>query len=340
MLVNKTKLLRNTLLALWAFWCFTPLPGIAQVNDTTTDTYDSTLTDYLIFDSLLLEELASDSTSFFSLLESLSNENYIKSMLSLRAGYSGQITNAGRTIGINQYGFNAGVSFYHKSGMYADVSGYWNSDQIPNYTTTIADVGYMGNFTPNWGFWASYTHYFYSGGSSDSTIYPFSNAINASTNYYIKNLSFGVDYSFTFGTETAHRIRINTGYTLATQKKWWIFDRVSFSPNLSMLLGNANVVSWQTNLAKQQELIRRIGWKRYRYLQINEPEKLAEFLTTQVESNAFGIMNYSLFIPVTFTIKKFSVMINYTLNAPVALPGEVLDTSVNNYFSSTALFTF
>lgn len=326
--------------ALGAFWCLLPLTTQAQTQDSNAVNYDSLLTDYLYFDSLLLDELTSDSASFFSLLESLGSENYLKSMFTLRAGYSGQVTNAGRTIGINQYGFNAGVSYYHKSGVYADVSGYWNSDQIPNYSTTITDIGYMGNFEPSWSYWASYTHYFYAGSASDSTVYPFTNALNASSNYYIKKFSVGVDYSFTFGIETAHRIRINTGYSFITNKKWWIMDRISFTPNLSMLMGNANVVSWQTNLAKQQELIKRIGWRRYRYLQINEPDKLAAFLTTQVETNTFGVMNYSLFLPLTFTMGKFSLMANYTLNLPVALPGETLDTTVNNYFSTTLLFTF
>ncbi len=178
-------------LALWGFFCLLPSPKLqAQIwnqEDTLFINYDSLLSEYLYFDSLLLDELTSDSASFMQLLDDLMGEKYIKSSFSTRIGYSGQITNAGRTIGINQYGFNAGVSYYHKSGFFADVSGYWNSDRVPNYNTTIIDVGYMGNFAPNWSYWASYSHYFYTKTEGDAINFPFTDAINASTNYYLKN---------------------------------------------------------------------------------------------------------------------------------------------------------
>ncbi len=328
-------------IALLGFCCLSYSPVLAQKDTTqvTAPDYDSLLLDYLYFDSLLLDELTSDSASFLQLLDNLMEEKYIKSAFSTRIGYSGQITNAGRTIGINQFGFNAGVSYYHKSGIFADLSGYWNSDQVPNYNTTIIDVGYMGNFSPKWSYWASYNHYFFSKTEDDAITFPFTDAINASTNYYLKKLSFGVDYSFSFGSETAHRIRLNTSYNLA-KNDWWIFDRVSLSPNLSLLMGNASVVSWQVNSAREKTLINRIGMMKYRYLENNDPDRLNELLLYPVESNAFGIMNYSLFVPVTFTIKKLSLMVNYTLNLPVALPGEELDTSLNNYVSTTLIFTF
>lgn len=336
--IRKYKFLALALLG----FCSLPYSSVIAQQDSTeiiSSDYDSLLLDYLYFDSLLLDELTSDSASFLQLLDNLMDEKYIKSAFSTRIGYSGQITNAGRTIGINQFGFNAGVSYYHKSGVFADVSGYWNSDQIPNYTTTIIDLGYMGNFTPNWSYWASFNHYFFSKTDNNTITNPFTNAINASTNYYIKKLSFGIDYSYSFGEETAHRIRLNTSYNLS-KSNWWIFDRVSFSPNLSLLMGNASVVSWQINLAKEQQVIDRIGMMRYNYLQNNNPDRLDNLLAYPVESNAFGVMNYSLFVPVTFTIKKLSLMVNYTLNKPVALQGEELDTSFNNYLSTTLIFTF
>ena len=330
-------------LALWGFCYLLPPTQLKaqelSIQDSTTTNYDTLLTEYLYFDSLLLNELTADSATFFQMLDNLVEGNYIKSSFSMRIGYSGQVTNAGRTIGIDQYGFNAGFSFYHKSGIFADVSGYWNSDQVPNYNTTITDIGYMGNFTPNWSYWASYNHYFFSKPDDDTITYPFTDAINTSTNYYIKKLSLGVDYSFTFGDETAHRIRLNTSYNFS-QSNWWIFDRVSLTPNVSLLMGNANVISWQINSAQVKELINRIGLRRYKYLKNNYPEELEASISYPIESNAFGIMNYSLFVPITFTIKKFSLMANYTLNLPVALPGEELDTSFNNYVSTTLMFTF
>ncbi len=330
-------------IALWGFWSLGLAPTLKAQQLASQDTinvnYDSLLAEYLYFDSLLIDELLADSTSFLQVLDNLIEKKYIKSTFSARLGYSGQITNAGRTVGINQYGFNTGVSYYHKSGVFADISGYWNSSQKPNYNTTITDIGYMGNFTTKWTYWASYNHYFFNKSDDETLTYPFTNAINAGTNYYIKKLSFGLDYSFTFGDETAHRIRLNSSYILS-KKNWWIFDRISIIPNFSMLIGNSNVVSWQINMARKNDFIDKIGIAKYRYLQRNYPDDLNEALSYPIESNAFGIMNYSLFVPVTFTINKFSLLVNYTLNLPVELPGEELDTSINNYISTILMFTF
>ena len=323
------------------FCCFTiGTPLYAQEPNSTTTEYDSLLNEYLLFDSLLLDELTSDSTSFFQLLDDLMEERYLKSAFNLRIGYSGQVSNAGRTIGIDQYGFNVGASFYHKSGIFADAAGFWNSDQVPTYSTAIVGIGYMGNFTKNWSFWTSYEHYFFSEITDESGIIsPFNNALNASTVYYLKKLSFGLDYSFTFGDETAHRIRFNWGYNYS-KTNLWIFDRIGINPNISMLLGNSNVVSWVIDIQRTKSLINKIGLRRFRYLKNNYPDELESVLSSPVDNNEFGIMNYSLFIPVTFTVKKTSLMLNYTLNLPVELPGEELDTSLNNYVSATFMYTF
>lgn len=308
--------------------------------DSLSTEYDSLLNEYLLFDSLLLNELTSDSTSLFQLLDDLMEERYLKSTFNIRAGYSGQVSNAGRTIGIDQYGFNVGASYYHKSGIFLDVSGFWNSDQVPNFNTTILGGGYMGNFTKNWSYWASYEHYFFFTSEDDSLSYfPFTESINASTLYYLKNFGLGLDYSFTFGEETAHRIRLNFGYNLSTSN-WWIFDRIGMNPNVSMLMGNANVVAWAIDIDRTKALVRKIGWRTFRYLKNNYPDELKAILSAPVDSDEFGIMNYSLFVPVSFSIKKTTLMINYTLNKPIALPGEELDTSFNNYVSATLMYTF
>lgn len=310
------------------------------------DSYDSLFADYAALDSILLAELINDSSSFLSLLDDIINEDYLKSQLTLRAGYTSEITNAGRNFGIQQFGLNAGIAFYHKSGFFLDVGGYYNSDQDPNYSTTIAAIGYMGTIKPFWNYYLSYDHFFYTQPQdSDYVItYPLTNSVNASTNFLINDLTLGADYSFMFGEETAHRVRLNLSYTFDT-KKVWIFDRIAFNPNLSMLAGNANVTTtiFTQEIAQEnaRDLIRQIGRRRFLELYQNNPDLLKNMLSTTETNNAFGIMNYSILAPISFRIKKSTLLLNYTLNFPVALPGEQdFDTSPNSYFSATYLFTF
>ena len=310
------------------------------------DKYDSLLADYTALDSMLLNEMENDSSSLLSILEDIMNEDYLKSQLTLRVGYTSDITNAGRNFGVQQFGLNAGAAYYHKSGVFVDVAGYYNSDQDPKYNTTITSLGYMGLFTPKWNYYLSYDHFFYSQPKDTNLAidYPLTNALNSSTNFLIKGLNLGLDYSFMFGKETAHRSRLNLSYSFAI-KNAGLIDRIGFNPNLSMLAGNANVTTTVFNReiaqANSRELIYKIGRARYYYLLKNNPELLKSLLSEEQTKNTFGIMNYSILVPITFRIKKSTLLLNYTLNFPVALPGESsLDTSPNSYFSATYLFTF
>src|SRR5689334_20811477 len=103
-------------------------------------------------DSLLLKPdslyTADDSLSIFALIDSLLTlEKDMGSQLALRMGYNSNVLSAGRTLGINNFGLAPGVSYYHKSGAYADVSTYWSKDFHPSWYLTIASVGYMRDFT-------------------------------------------------------------------------------------------------------------------------------------------------------------------------------------------------
>ena len=335
-----TKRLILTGLAIFSFI------HVTKSQNTEPDNYDSLLADYLKLDSLLLWEIEHDSSSLLAILDDILADNYLKSQLIVRAGYTSDIVNAGRDYGVQQYGLNAGIAFYHKTGFFADISGYYNSDILPNYNTTITTIGYMGNIINNWNYFASYDHYFYHNSDKTDVLnnYPLTNGINASTSYYIKWFNIGVDYSFLFGEETAQRVRGNIGFTVA-KRKWGFIDRLAFSPIVSMLLGNANVTSTvfveETALRRSKMLIDRIGRNRYIYLYNNNRDELIRLLSETHTSKTFGIMNYSIFMPLTFTVKKGTLLLNYVLNFPVALPGEEnIDTSPNGYFSASLIFAF
>src|SRR5688572_31714787 len=70
-----------------------------------------------------------DSLSIFSLIDSLLQQGDLEaSQLAVRLSYNSNVLSTGRTLGINNFGLAPGVSYYHKSGLYADLSGYWSKD--------------------------------------------------------------------------------------------------------------------------------------------------------------------------------------------------------------------
>ncbi|HPW63921.1 MAG TPA: hypothetical protein PLJ13_16615, partial [Cyclobacteriaceae bacterium] len=74
--------------------------------------------------------LEKDSLQIFSLIDSLINLPVpaFRSQLVARLGYNSNVVSASRTLGFNQFGLAPGIAYYHKSGLYTDVTGYWSPE--------------------------------------------------------------------------------------------------------------------------------------------------------------------------------------------------------------------
>ncbi len=331
---------------------------------------DSLINYYLSYDSLVLDQMQKqmddDSLSIFDLIDSLLNYDLDYSQLSFRLGYTSDITNAGRNFGIEQYGLNAGLTYYHRSGLFADLSGYWNSDIEPNYNPTIVSVGYMSTLSTKSHISLTYDHYFYheqDTGSqetfSDMPIYPLTNSISASGYLDIKSFTIGVDYSFLFGQKNAHRIRGNLMYNWS-KNHWGFIDRFVLMPTASILLGNDDIYylsasnQYSTTALNKlliQKMIELYGYHQVAMLwktdrkQFNTLKQSVynqyydEFVNYTLESkNSFGIMNYSFSLPVYIYIGHFLFALSYNYNIPVPLPGENIDVSPNSYISASLFY--
>ena len=213
------------------------LSVLAQKNDTLS-----------YAEQLAALEAEMDSLSIFNLIESvLSMESDPKSELNVHFGFTSSVTTAGRDYDINQQGISPGLSYYHKSGIYADVSGYWNSDIEPNYNPTVFSLGYLNALNEKWSYSFDYERWFFN--PKDSSENPLTNSLGTSLNYDFKIATLGVDYSFLFGNETAHRIIGNLGSTIKLGK-WWIFDDIRMYPSASIFFGNGKIT--QLRITQQQ----------------------------------------------------------------------------------------
>ena len=73
-----------------------------------------------------------------------------------------------------------------------------------------------------------------------------------------------------------------------------------------------------------------------RLLSSDDPDAiqlLSDWLNVLEEDAAFAILNISLSLPVSFYIKKTSVMMSYTYSIPQRLPGEDLGVNPSGFFS-------
>ena len=278
-------------------------------------------------DSLALSELTTfftheDSLDIFELIDSLLRIQDIPetSQLAVRLGYNSNIVADNRTFNIQQFGIAPGVSYYHRSGLYADITSYWSQEYKPNFYLSVASGGYIKNVTSWYSLLAEYSHYFYNQ-PKDSTVYvPYTNNVGISNYFEFKKAVFRLDYYFYFGDKVAHRIMPSLGLNLV-KRKWAGFNRISFYPNVNVLFGSEETVSYQfyPNLLA-----------RYLYNRTHTP-KLP--LTYEQRQTQFGVMNYSFSTPITLSKKDWRFLLSYTYNIPVALPGEDVTLQNSGYLS-------
>jgi hypothetical protein len=276
-------------------------------------------------DSLFLSEADDalsfeDSLSIFSMIDSMIQMGDLNtSQLAVRISYNSNVMSAGRTLGIENFGLAPGISYYHKSGLYADVSGYWSKDFDPSYYLTITSVGYMHSFSKYFSVIGGYDHYFYN--FSDDTYIPYRNALSLTPMFDFKSLTLSLNYSFYFGDAYVNRIMPGLSWTLS-KRKWLGLDRISLSPAVYALFGDETITDleflWPQSLAEAIKNKRQYG----RIFAIVEHNK-----------RVFGLMNYAFTAPLSVTVKNWSVMLAYTYNIPKALPGEPLTLSESSFLS-------
>jgi hypothetical protein len=262
-----------------------------------------------------------DSLSIFRLIDSLLSLDYPEpsSQLGLRLTYNSNMISAGRTLGISQFGLGTSVTYYHKTGLYADISGFWSDEFDPNYYLTILTAGFMYSFSKKISVIASYDHYAF---NLPYDYIPYSNALTASSFFDLKPLFIRMDYAYYFGKQNVHRIMPSLGFTL--EKKGLLkLNKVSINPMAMVLLGNESITEIVFPVTRQEwitALIRlRNGLPWYT-------------LTTR---NVFGVMNYSFMLPVNISHKSWNFFISYSYNIPKAFPGETLVLSKSGFLTAS-----
>jgi hypothetical protein len=257
-----------------------------------------------------------DSLSIFNLIDSLLLAQDQGSQFAIRVSYNSNVLSAGRTLGIENFGLSPGISYYHTSGLYADIAGFWSKDFKPEYYLTTLSVGYMYDFTKHFSVMADYDHYFYTE-TDDYT--PYRNTISVTPFLEFKPVTFMTTYSFYFGDTHVHRIM--PGISVRLQKKKWArLDRISLMPSAYVLFGN-EVFS---------EIVYPYGL-RETIFRINHDLPWYEI----VDKNVFGIMNYTFSAPLTMVRKNWTLNLTYSYSIPKALPGETLTYSESSFLSGS-----
>jgi hypothetical protein len=296
-------------------WSVCSIPANGQQADSVLLKNDPYIAE---LDSMLAE---GDTLELFSLIDSLINlpRNSGKSQLILRLGYNSNVVAASRTLGFNQFGVAPGVSLYHKSGLYADVTSYWSKEYSPNFYLTVASAGYMNSPTKWWSFMTEYNRYIYSDVAEDEYI-AYKNNIGISNFFDLQPFTFRLDYQFYFGDKQAHRINPSVMYNFEKRNLGKI-NRISFYPTISFLMGSEQFTEYKPYASTLAGAI----FRQRRGLPLYYEETRTEF----------GMLNYSFVAPISISIKNWFFILSYTYNIPKALPGESIELVNSGYVSAS-----
>ncbi len=285
--------------------------------------------------------------------------------LNIRSSFTSEVLTSGRDLGYSQNGFITGLSYYHPSGIYGEVTGYLNSGYSPQYYMTDAGVGYLLELD-KWLLQAGHNFQFF-----DSSVdWVFNKNAQLTTYYQRKKWEAGIDYRFMYGKEQAHRITT----TLASRISWtdfgW-FDRISLIPSVAVQWGNANIIYYRQSETPLRDLyqiilsddqfpdIERRDMVRLSYLLQRErivraiqllselgytgemiSDLLQSFEESQfAESNSFGLMNIALHLGLSLSKERWNLYANYSCNFPQSLPGEEYSYENNDYLSISLFYT-
>lgn len=283
-------------------------------------------------ESLALDSLTGfftheDSLEIFDLIDSLLKLDPIDvkqtSQMAVRIGYNSNIVADNRTLNISQFGLAPGVSYYHKSGAYADVTGYWSQEYEPDYYLTVASAGYLHTFSKRYSILGEYSRYFYNQPKDSTVSVPYTNNVGLSNYFEFKPVILRLDYYLYFGDKTAHRIMPSCGLNLV-KRNWLGLDRVSFYPSVSVLFGSEEITTYEF-----------YPFPLLRY-------RLGLPVIFENHHTEFGVMNYSFSAPISIIKKDWAFLFSYTYNLPKSLPGEDLSLQNSGYlsFSITRYFSF
>lgn len=157
--------------------------------------------------------------------------------LTARVRYTNKALFAGRDFGVNQSMLMPSVSYLHKSGLYADFTGYAYSQSSPKYQFSNFSVGYMGVLGTKFLYSAEYGR---SISSTQEVPNVLANSIALQGSFTHKKLAASLNYSFYFdNSQTSHLLVPSVGLNLSTPKMGFI-DKISFMPSINALFGNSS----------------------------------------------------------------------------------------------------
>ena len=154
----------------------------------------------------------------------------------VKLGFDSHVLVAGRDWDIQQTALMPSVAYYHKSGINGSVTGSILSNTDPKYNQTILNIGYGRALGSHFFGTVGYNRFIF----NPNTEGLIQNSVNLFLNYTHDWFSVGASYTALFEPEKAQQLNFSLSGFFEKQDLG-IINSLTFTPNLSLLLGTKNV---------------------------------------------------------------------------------------------------
>ena len=157
----------------------------------------------------------------------------------VRIDYYNKTLSYGRDLGVQQYSLLPSLTYNHKSGLSASITGNYYNVDTPNYNMTDFNISYNNyfKFNEDWSYAISYDHYFFNPDSASLL----KHSIGLGTSYTIGKFSGNLNFATSYGSgQSANSFSPGISGFFEIKNVGFI-DKIEFLPSISLSFGNGNI---------------------------------------------------------------------------------------------------
>lgn len=245
-----------------------------------------------------------------------------KAEINVRVNYTSRAVFSGREFGVREWMSTPSITYYAKSGFYADLSGYYFSQSLPHYELTALSAGYLGIVSDRVTLSGELGRTFLSQ-TSQQNLLPYSG--NLSMSYLITPVfSANADYYLMFGNATAHRARLSVSAFVSKKivNSAVGLKRISCIPALVTIFGTETSAYnvYQPAVTATTPVTAATTAAERRLLRIQQRLQAKKngtvTTTTEAATDKFGLMAIDLTVPLRATFTGFRLGLTNHLVKP------------------------
>ncbi|RNI29414.1 hypothetical protein EFA69_07580 [Rufibacter immobilis] len=237
----------------------------------------------------------------------------------------------------------ASLTYTHVSGLFVSAMSYQLFDTEDFIDETDVSIGYSYTLGEKFDGQVSYSHFFF-GANTPLVKSVTSNAVSASGNYDWNYLFTGLTVSYIFGGSSDLFTVLDNSRYIPLQKLWKGKNPVGIDPKFSIIAGTQEFAETHTVVVQNRKRLLELlldPWKNGNGKGNGKGNGNGQTTTTTTTNTTkrFRVLNYSITVPLVFSLYNIDIEPAYRFSVPVnKLEGD--ESEAQSFVSLNLSYTF